>query len=125
MQINHLINRITHARTLLSMTKPRRKPKTTYHAFLVEPAPGFEPSNWQQNPDYYKVVEYVGPKFFKGQADAWKFLHNHEKQNQAAIDTWAIYLDELDTQTTQLGSTLSNQALLALTRSNLGTTQAN
>ncbi|MGI9497352.1 MAG: hypothetical protein ACR2NK_14945 [Mariniblastus sp.] len=107
------------------MTKPRRKPKTTYHAFLVEPAPGFEPSNWQQNPDFYKVVEYLGPKFFKGQADAWKFLHNHEKQNQAAIDTWAIYLDDPTTHTSQTASTLSNQALLALTRNDLNRTQPN
>ena len=109
----------------LIMTKPRRKPKTTYHAFLVEPAPGFAPSNWQQNPDYYKVIEYLGPKFFKGQADAWKFLHNHEKQNQGSIKTWAIYLDDFDPQTSQATPSLSNQALLALTRNNLNAAQSN
>lgn len=107
------------------MTKPRRKPKTTYHAFLVEPAPGFSPSNWQQNPEYYKVLHYVGPKYFKGQADAWKFLHNHEKQNQGSIDVWAIYLDDPANHTSQTASTLSNQALLALSRNNLNGTQSN
>ncbi|MDE0934822.1 MAG: hypothetical protein OSA89_02810 [Mariniblastus sp.] len=104
------------------MTKPRRKPKTTYHAFLVKPAPGFVPSNWKQTPDYYKVLQYLGPKHFKGQADAWRFLHNHEKQNHASIDVWAIYLDGATVQTDDTTTPPSNPALLALTRNNLTAT---
>lgn len=112
------------------MTKPRRKPKTTYHAFLVEPTIEFAPSNWQQNPDFYKVIKYLGPKYFQGQADAWKFLHNHEKQksarqNQGSIDTWAIYLDDPNPQASQTAPTLSHHALLTLTRNNLNTAQSN
>ena len=75
------------------MTKPRLKPSTQFLAFLVEPEPGFQPSNWQQNPDHYRILEFVGPKYFKGRADAWKFLHNHDQMNCESIQQWAIYLD--------------------------------
>ena len=75
------------------MTKPRRKPPTQFHAFLVEPQPDFKPSNWRQTPAHYRIVEYVGPKHFKGRADAWKFLHNHEAIHKDNVGTWAIYLD--------------------------------
>jgi hypothetical protein len=76
------------------MTKPRKKPATQYHAFLVEPMPGFAPNNWQQKPDHYRILEYVGPKHFKGRADAWKFLHNHDAiERGGEITQWAIYLD--------------------------------
>lgn len=75
------------------MTKPRKKPATNFHAFLVEPHPGFVPKNWRENPKHYRIIEYVGPKHFKGRADAWKFLHNHEAIHQNEVVQWAIYLD--------------------------------
>lgn len=75
------------------MTKPRRKPATQFHAFLVEPMPGFAPTNWRQKPDHYRILEYVGPKHFKGSADSWKFLHNHEALLRGETQRWAIYLD--------------------------------
>lgn len=75
------------------MTKPRGKPKFGFHAFLVEPKPGFRPTNWRQNPEHYRIIQYVGPKQFKGSADAWKFLHNHDQMNLDSIKQWAIYLD--------------------------------
>jgi hypothetical protein len=75
------------------MTKPRKKPNTRFHAFLVEPKPGFKPTNWQQNPEHYRILEYIGPKHFIGRADAWKFLHNHEQMSRNSIKSWAIYLD--------------------------------
>lgn len=75
------------------MSKPRRKPTTNFLAFLVDPAPDFQPTNWQQVPKHYRILEFVGPKHFKGRADAWKFLHNHDQLNQDKIQTWAIYLD--------------------------------
>lgn len=75
------------------MTKPRKKPSSKFHAFLVEPEPGFRPTNWQQNPQHYRILEYVGAKHFKGRADAWKFLHNHDQLNLESIKQWAIYLD--------------------------------
>ena len=75
------------------MTKLRRKPSSKFHAFLVEPKPGFRPTNWRQNPEHYRIVEYVGPKMFKGSVDAWKFLHNHDEMAKESISQWAIYLD--------------------------------
>ena len=75
------------------MTKPRSKLPTRFHAFLVEPQPDFKPSNWRQTPEHYRIIEYVGPKHFKGRADAWKFLHNHDAIQQENVCTWAIYLD--------------------------------
>lgn len=30
---------------------------------------------------------------FKGRADAWKFLHNHDQLRRGPIKQWAIYLD--------------------------------
>jgi hypothetical protein len=75
------------------MTFPRRKPTTSFHAFLVEPMPGFKPTNWQDKPQHYRIVEYLGPKRFKGRADAWRFLHNHEAIDSGNVGTWAIYVD--------------------------------
>lgn len=75
------------------MTKPKRKPLSQFHTFLVQPEPGFEPTNWRQNPSHYRIVEYVGPQMLKGSADAWKFLHNHEAIEKGETRHWAIYLD--------------------------------
>ncbi len=75
------------------MTKPRRKPETRFHTFIVEPSPDFEPVNWQQTPDHYRILKYVGPEKFRGSADAWKFLHNHRVLQTGSTDQWAIYLD--------------------------------
>ena len=77
----------------LRMTKPRRKPATGYHAFLVEPMPGFSPTNWQDKPHHYRIVEYAGPKQFKGQVDAWRFLFNHKALANDDTRLWAIYVD--------------------------------
>lgn len=75
------------------MTKPRRKPKTRFHMFMVEPYPGFHPTNWQQTPKHYRILKYVGPEQFRGSADAWKFLHNHGALRSSNTNQWAIYLD--------------------------------
>jgi hypothetical protein len=75
------------------MTKPRRKPATQYHAFIVEPMRGFRPRNWQDKPTHYRILEFLGPKRFKGRADAWKFLHNHQAIEQGDLSKWAIYID--------------------------------
>lgn len=75
------------------MTKLRRKPNTRFHAFVVEPSPGFEPTNWQQTPEHYRIVNYVGPKDFRGAADAWKFLFNHNALRSSQQTRWAICLD--------------------------------
>ena len=75
------------------MTKPRRKPANCYHAFLVKPSPGFKPTNWRDKPQHYRIVEYVGPKQFRGQVDAWRFLHNHDALTNGETDLWAIYVD--------------------------------
>ena len=75
------------------MTKPRKKPNTRFHAFIVEPMPGFTPRNWRQKPDHYRILEYLGPKHFKGRADTWRFLHNHDAIEQGDTTRWAICLD--------------------------------
>lgn len=75
------------------MTKPRTKPKYKFLAFIVEPTPGFNPRNWQQTPEHYRIVEYMGPQPFKGAIDAWKFLHNHKAIALGTTNRWAIYLD--------------------------------
>ena len=75
------------------MSKPRKKPNTRFHAFIVEPSPDFEPTNWQQTPRHYRIVSYVGPKDFRGSADAWKFLYNHDALSRGDQSRWAICLD--------------------------------
>jgi hypothetical protein len=75
------------------MTKPRKKPGIRYHALLVQPSPEFEPTNWQDKPEHYRVLEYLGPKLFRGRADAWRFLHNHQAIETGDRRSWAIYID--------------------------------
>ena len=75
------------------MTKPRKKPRTKFHAFLVEPQPGFNPTNWQQTPEHYRILEYTGPINFLGRADAWRFMHNHDAIQSGQTGKWAMYLD--------------------------------
>ena len=75
------------------MTNFRRKPATQFHAFIVEPKPGFKPTNWRQTPTHYRIVRYLGPKEFQGSADTWKFLHNHEAIQAEQVNEWALYLD--------------------------------
>ena len=88
------------------MTKLRRRPPTRFLTFIVEPAPGFEPKNWRQTPDHYRILECVGPMYFLGSADAWKFLHNHEALRQQSTNRWALFLDAKETLT--LDSNASN-----------------
>jgi hypothetical protein len=59
----------------------------------VEPEPGFEPKNWRDKPKSYRVIEYVGPKRFRGNADAWRFLHNQRQLQSNKLDAWAILLN--------------------------------
>lgn len=80
------------------MIKPGKKPVQLFYALLVEPHPGFEPTNWQQTPVHYRIIKHVGTKLFKGSVDAWKFLHNHDVMNNGTMKNghpaiWAIYHD--------------------------------
>lgn len=86
------------------MTKLRRRPATRFHAFLVEPAPGFNPNNWRQKPRHYRIVEYIGPNCFRGTADAWKFLYNHEAIQKGDTSRWALLLDFEKSSELGLGS---------------------
>ena len=49
------------------MTAIRKRNKTDYHAFLVEPTEDFCPSNWQQKPESYRIIKYLGPRNRLGQ----------------------------------------------------------
>ena len=98
------------------MTKLRKLNKKTnsrFHAFVVEPSPGFKPKNWRQNPQHYRIVSYVGPKEFRGSADAWKFLYNHEALERGDQTRWAICLD------------FDKPILDQISRRGLGDTQSN
>jgi hypothetical protein len=75
------------------MTAIRKRKTSEYHAFLVKPMEAFCPNNWQQKPDSYQIIEYLGPKNRLGSVDAWRFLHNHQAIAQGkAADSWAIYV---------------------------------
>lgn len=67
-------------------------PSINYHAFLVEPTGDFHPGNWQDKPSSYRIVEYLGQKKYRGDADAWRFLHNREAIRNASTQRWAIYV---------------------------------
>ncbi len=72
----------------------------SYHAFIVEPVGPFAPSNWQGVPQSYRIVEYVGMKKHRGDADAWRFLHNRQALGDAAVSApsalarWAIVVPQ-------------------------------
>ena len=57
------------------MTAIRKRTNTDYHAFLVKPTEDFCPSNWQQKPESYQIIKYLGPKNRLGSVDAWRFMH--------------------------------------------------
>lgn len=78
---------------IFAMTKLRKKPAPSFHAFLVEPLADFQPKNWQDKPKNYRILEYLGPKQYLGRADAWRFLHNHRALETGELQTWAIYVD--------------------------------
>lgn len=72
----------------------------SYHAFIVEPVGAFAPANWQGVPQSYRIVEYVGMKKYRGDADAWRFLFNREaigdaaRRSQAPFKRWAIVVSQ-------------------------------
>ncbi len=68
--------------------------QNSYHAFIVEPVDAFTPANWQGIPASYRIVEYVGQKKHRGDADAWRFLHNRQAIGEAALDRWAIIVPQ-------------------------------
>ena len=64
-----------------------------FHAFMVEPSPGFSPQDWRQQPRGYKIVSYEGPKNYKGRADAWLFMQNKTAIEEGFTNRWAIYVN--------------------------------
>ena len=66
----------------------------SYHAFIVEPVDAFTPVNWQGVPASYRIVEYVGQKKHRGDADAWRFLYNRQSLADAALTRWAIIVPQ-------------------------------
>ena len=61
-----------------------------FHAFLVEPQPGFSPDDWRDRPSGYRIVSYEGPLNYRGRADAWRFMQNQLAMQQGLTDRWAI-----------------------------------
>ena len=71
-----------------------KKSKTKqFIAMVVEPIANFRPSNWQDTPQSYRVVEITGNKKHRGEADAWRFLFNRDvlKAN-GSIQRWGIWV---------------------------------
>ena len=68
--------------------------QNSYHAFIVEPVDAFDPANWQGVPPSYRIVEYVGQKKHRGDADAWRFLHNRQAIGDASLNRWAIIVPQ-------------------------------
>lgn len=83
------------------MTKFRKRPTQRFIAFLVQPADDFRPHGWQDVPQNYRVIEYLGPKQFRGRADAWRFITNktileefaESDRPQRMLDRWAVVVD--------------------------------
>ena len=83
------------------MTKFRKRPAQRFIAFLVQPTDDFEPNGWQDVPKNYRVIEYVGPKQFRGRADAWRFIENktilddfgENDRPDRKINRWAVVID--------------------------------
>lgn len=73
------------------MTKPRTKTRG-YLTFVVEPTSDFTPTNWQEVPASYRIVEFSGAKRLLGEADSWKFLHNQAALRQNSLSSWAIHI---------------------------------
>lgn len=85
------------------MTKFRNRPAQKYIAIVVKPASDFRPTNWRDTPRNYEVLELVGPKDFRGRADAWRFVENKAELDRRksaslnpirdAVERWAIVVD--------------------------------
>ena len=83
------------------MTKFRKRPTQRFIALLVQPADDFVPHGWQDIPKNYRVIEYVGPKQFRGRADAWRFVENKTilddfadgNRTNRKIDRWAVVVE--------------------------------
>ena len=71
-----------------------KKSKTTqFVAMVVEPTANFHPSNWQDTPQSYRVVEVTGNKKHRGEADAWRFLFNRDAlKANGSIRRWGIWV---------------------------------
>jgi len=51
-------------------------------AMVVEPTEEFQPSNWQDTPRAYRIVQLAGNKKHRGDADAWRFLFNPRRNEK-------------------------------------------
>ncbi len=95
------MNDISPKETRLS--RLRKRPAQRFIAFFVKPLPGFSPTSWQDVPKNYRVIDYVGPKQFRGRADAWRFMENkavldnsqsgNGSDDKNSIEKWAVVID--------------------------------
>jgi len=95
------MNDISPKETRLS--RLRKRPAQRFIAFFVKPLPGFSPTSWQDVPKNYRVIDYVGPKQFRGRADAWRFMKNKSVLDDAKnangptdkkiIERWAVVIE--------------------------------
>ncbi len=61
-------------------------------AMVVEPTEEFQPSNWQDTPRAYRIVQLAGNKKHRGDADAWRFLFNRDAMKNGQVNRWAIWV---------------------------------
>ncbi len=78
--------------TALHSAVTRKHRGIQFIAMVVEPTGDFQPGNWQDMPQSYRIVELAGSKPHRGDADAWRFLHNREAMKNGKINRWAIWI---------------------------------
>lgn len=76
--------------TALHSAVRKQLKKPNYLALIVEPTDSFLPRNWQDIPSAYRIVEYVGDKKHRGDADAWKFIHNKEVMSESRLSSCSV-----------------------------------
>jgi hypothetical protein len=78
--------------TALHSAVKKRNRNKQFVAMVVEPSEEFVPSNWQDTPKAYRIVELAGNMKHRGDADAWRFLFNRDVMKVGPVDRWAIWV---------------------------------
>ncbi len=78
--------------TALHSAVAKKNRSDQFVAMVVEPTEDFQPSNWQDTPRAYRIVELAGNKKHRGDADAWRFLFNRNAIKNGKVNRWAIWV---------------------------------
>ena len=84
--------------TALHPSVKKQTRTANFLALVVEPTGSFLPRNWQDIPGAYRIVEFIGHKKHRGEADAWRFLYNRDamqpshRRSDVGPNRWAIWI---------------------------------